>query len=508
VNYSYFGNIYKKLTTLKLASLVMASFLVCILFSAYAFAQGSPKELENPFESKVLILGVRTAANEIGNDVKEFESNGFCGAFGEELEKKMLDKVLDKTEVIYKPVENNSLDRIKWKRYDGLRRNVVHVECGPNSKPSNPSDLSKWASDIKFSEKPFYTSGIKLLVKQSLLDSIELESIESAAEKLAAVLKKANILALKDTTTFSLLNESPLLFKLKSADSQADALDKLETSENSAYASDALIITTLFTRGVDEYTTSENETLRDWRPAYGAFENVNKYAIFPQDGSYLVEESEQYHIAIKDTTSYAGELMKVVDDTLNPDFVRKWRETLKKAEAIETSADVEVPVSRKQSTPNRFEWINELDGFALISAALIFLLLLLIIQSIQNHNRNTLKNTPKTENSVNVTVNPIIDLRAVKGGKKTSVIDRERELTADEIRKILDRISASTSSDKIAQNKAFVEGSDLHTREPSLNKKLIKALEVGSIAAIEKSISHPLAAFFIEGFKEMRNQVK
>jgi hypothetical protein len=487
VNYSYLYNTYKRLITLKLASLVIASFLMCILFSAYAFSQEERPATISPFKSGNFIVGVRTAAYDIGHDVSEAWSGGFCGVFGERLKDELSDKGINNgkdIQVSYIPIGNNYLGKA-WERYDGLRDNIIHVECGPNSLPS---DHPPWARGIAFSKTPFHKSGIKLLIKKSLLDSIKGNN-----KSLSAVAAKAKISVAENTTTFSVLNNYSE-YDVRPTDSRDDALDQLEKFEDYAYASDALIIKHLFSRGAEKSETAKGEVLSKERSAY----KDNGYTIFPNNDSYLADESEEYIIAIKEGTAYADDLMQAVENTINSDSIKAESLKLKKAEIIPT---ITPSISPGINLPDRLMWI---------AVASIVLLLLWLIQSVLNRNKNTPRRTP--ESSVRVNVNPVIhthtDVQSVSASKTASATIRGEELTeiADEIRTILESIHASTSSVKIAKNKAFTEGSDLHIRQPSVNQKMVKILEAGSIAALEKSISHPLAVFFIEGFKEMRNQ--
>ena len=491
MNYSHLKSRYKSSEAQRLAWLVVLSFLTCIIFSTHVWAQVERPATISPFKSNQLIIGVRTAAYDVGRDVDENFSSGFCGSFGEGLQDELSDRNI---QVTYLPIENNYLGN-EWERYDGLRDNIIHVECGPNSRPSNNP---KWARGIRFSDMPFHQTGIKLLIKESFLNGIK------GNKKIADIAKVTTIVVDKSTTTFTVL-DSFSDFKVIGTGSRDDALDKLDKYEDYSYASDALIINHLLKKGAEKFVSATGEVLMEERAPY----KDNGYTIFPNDGTYLAGKSEDYVIAIKDGTPYSDELMEAVERTIKSDFIKEESAKLEQAEVIRSIDSGRDSFFR---LPDGFQWII---GIIIGVVLLLLFALGFLLRAFSKPNKTVIGNAPESpqetsRNSVHVTVSPIItsssDSQATAAGERALAYRYRQEFEGigNEIRQLLESIKNSSISEKVAENKAYNLGSELDSENPQIYRKILKALEVASIETIKQFIKHPLATFFVKGFEEIR----
>lgn len=72
---------------------------------------------------------------------------------------------------------------------------------------------------------------------------------------------------------------------------------------------------------------------------------------------------------------------------------------------------------------------------------------------------------------------------------------------AKDIKDLLNQLSADYPSDsyRVLSAKAV----DEVDKNPQLKSRIIRGVKAGSLAALEKTIDHPVAQFFIEGVKEV-----
>ena len=263
--------------------------LACILISVPTVSQIKLPE-------NTLKLGVRTSAYPIGNNVKGTDAGGFCGTFGEELQKELASKG-QQIKVKYISIVNQHKQPIN-PRYDGLKKGKIDIECGPNSISSGnlPSGNGK---GIEFS-KPFYTTGVKLLLKEELA-----EKLNSGLQEL----KEVKIGVFKDSSTLKVLHNIKDI-KVYEYESGREALNALEDNQVQAFANDALIVGTLLKNGV-------NQPGQPSRPPY---ENLG-YTIYPNSLSkspYLTgKPTEEYAMAVKENTPFSTDLLNAINNTLN-----------------------------------------------------------------------------------------------------------------------------------------------------------------------------------------------
>lgn len=501
---------YKKLKCISTQTLILIT-AVSFFTTTFPFMeiQAQPTNSFNPYSSKELIIGVRTAAEAIGNDVREFSSGGTCGVFGKELGKTLSQSGI---KVKYTPIQNNYLGG-GYERYDGLRLNRIHIECGPNSLPSSSSP--SWVGEVSFSETPFYTTGIKLLINQSIVD--DLPNDEESVAKLAG---KVNILVSANTTTRTELEGFPNLSVIP-IENRDQALDLLEQETDYAYASDALIVKTLLNRGIEEIRDKNGNIIQEYRQSYR-----NKgYTIYPPDSTYLLGETEKYAIAIKEGTSYEQDLMSSIEETINSSKMEGERKKLKKAEPIRVLSKRVPDLPDDPIIPDPPPNPDPIFPAGWILAILFGLLLLLLLcisilyfggsrrskQVEQQKQQGTRHEPPNGNVNISITSSPSTEIgSSIQGGQgnASQVLTREQaqDKMAAEIREILRNIDALDTSFRRARVKALKEGERLHEKNSKLSRRLTEAIEAGTISAIESAVDHPLAAFFIDGFKEFRNQ--
>ena len=497
---------YKKLKHISTQTLILIA-AVSFLTATFPFMkiQAQSTNSFNPYSSKELIIGVRTAAEAIGNDVREFSSGGTCGVFGKELERNLSQSGI---KVKYTPIQNNYLGG-GYTRYDGLKNDLIHIECGPNSLLSSSSP--SWGGGVSFSETSFHTTGIKLLISQSIVDGLP-----NDGESVARLAGNVNILVSANTTTRTELEGFPNLSVIP-IENRDQALDLLEQEINYAYASDALIVKTLLNRGIEEIRDRNGNIIQEYRQSYR-----NKgYTIYPPDGTYLLGETEKYAIAVKEGTSYEEELMASVEKTINSPKMEREREKLKRAEPIRTFPEPSPepdPEPSPEPSPEPDPFFPSGWVLAILFGLLLILLLLYIFMLYLGNPRKSrqveqqgIRHEPSNGNvNISITSSPSTEIgSSIQGGQGNASQVLTREQTQDEmaaeIRQILKNIDALETSFRRARTRALKEGEKLHKNNSKLSRRLIEAIEAGTISAIESAVDHPLATFFIDGFKEFRN---
>ena len=253
----------------------------------------------------------------------------------------------------YKNIENEYLEK-EYKRFDGLRNEIIHIECGPNSKDIETDDV---AEGIKFSI-PFYKTGIKLLMKKTLIDKIS----NFAENKKAEILKSLTIVTVNDTTTYRRLSEENSL-ATETKDTRKEAiefvLNQNQIGDQVVYASDAPIIRTIIKQGIKkEKKFSDSQKFKD-------------YGVFSQEADTYItkEKTEEYAIAVKEGNS-SGSLIEIIDLIL------------KNPSAKLEKAKQEIRDFENQKYKIEDDSILQRDDSSILPIVLIFCLLLVCILGI------------------------------------------------------------------------------------------------------------------------------
>ncbi|MEG4069562.1 transporter substrate-binding domain-containing protein [Microcoleus sp. Pol11C2] len=283
----------------RLGIILALACLACILSYVPAVSQTSPTQLPNPLK-----LGVRTSAYEIGNNVSINRAGGFCGTFGEELKKELANNG-KQIEVEYHEIKNDG-SGYKYPRYHGLKTDnlpeKIHIECGPNSSSSQNLETAK---GITFS-KPFYQTGVKLLLPQKLASDLD-----DGHQKV----RNIKVGVVKETTTSLLLGG--IVDNIEEYDTRDEALDALDVKTIEAFASDALILQTILERG----TPSKHPYIQ------------KGFTLFKKDG-YLTDSREEYVMAVeaKEKSTFSNELIDSINRTLKRDEISQAKQKLKQIE--------------------------------------------------------------------------------------------------------------------------------------------------------------------------------
>jgi ABC-type amino acid transport substrate-binding protein len=337
---------------MKYVAILISSSLICILNSNHVLSQ------PNISEDRI-ILAVRT----ISYPVRQF-----CTAFENTLKRNL------KNNIATIPILNEYKGKA-YSRYDGLLNdsptaNSIHVdiECGPNSISSG--ELVNSASRRPFSEKvafsdPFYTTGVKLLLRREIAQKLK----DSPPNSLGQMLKDLNIGVFDGTTTLKEFKKRensyqsvPIEPIVDSVDKRRgtnaleralSALDNPETQINgrkiNALASDSAILQSFLKNGVDPSGKDGELIYIKGRKPY----KQENFAIFPSqefpspdNSQYLpgFNEQEKYAIATKKRAGSENSLSKIVNDSLQD--LKNTDSELSKAQnelKIYDEADVKVP---------------------------------------------------------------------------------------------------------------------------------------------------------------------
>lgn len=400
----------------KLLTVFTVSILVCIVTSSYAFSQ--PNLLNNE-----LVLGVRTIAPPVA---------GFCYAFRDTLQEYVGQEITVRDVPILNEYKGSF-----YSRYVGLLKNPfnpahVDIECGPNSISSgqliNLDSGKPFSEEITFSE-PFYTTGIKLLLKKELAQSLKNSTSSGESEK---NLKALTIGVLQNTSTLEQLKDTETLYQREPIGSIEDpsdprrginsleralrALDNDGVLDNGkridAFASDAIILQSLLKDGV-EGSGEEGELIYiQKRSGYSG-----DYTIFPSeefpspDGSTYLPglKQEDYALAIAKGTDNEAWLSTTIDRSLDNlstpgSKLRKAKDILKPYEVgqVPLSSSTTSPISFP-STPSSDRWWIPIVVAAVAAFASIVVALLnpQLVSTIVNWIRGGQSRTPRpTEKTI------------------------------------------------------------------------------------------------------------
>jgi Bacterial extracellular solute-binding proteins, family 3 len=333
---------YRLTKKLKLGLVVGLVCLLCIFGVSNTIAQtgSGSSQLPNPIR-----IGVRDAAYPIGNHISQSSVVGFCGVFGQALKDKL------KIEVKYKNIENEYLDN-NYHRFDGLRIGVKNkiegsdIECGPNSSSIQENTLV--AGDIEFSDRSFYSTGMKLLLKEGIAREIS-QDLKS--------LKKYVIGYVENTSTsekFSKVED----IKVQPFPTREKALDALELgTEIQIYASDGIILRSLLRQGL----TQRNDLFPSKK--------------FPsQKGKYITgnEATEHYVMAIAKNSPYHETLKTAIDEVLSLSTLVNQKESLLEYEDQSISLGDLPPTSDTEKPPpppQKNHFMDSIPGIILVLIA-------------------------------------------------------------------------------------------------------------------------------------------
>jgi hypothetical protein len=263
----------KKFAAIKFLTIAIVVFFFCVCINTITWSQDN-----NKLPDKINII-TRNFVTLIGK-------NGFCGDVIKELKTELKTHGSSIGEVEDGSNDGKGEDNY---RYQGLTHGAIkqgvfyqyHLLCGTNSITDNndlltdDNTLKKEASPhrekvIKFS-KPFYETGIKLMIKKELLKKeLKKDFSQLSTDEVIDYLKKHHqdkkIGVEKNTTTLAKLQGEG--FGIKPFNSRNDLI----SSQEEIKASDAIILR--------------------------SFPGNDDYVIFPKGNQYLLNEGEKYSIAI------------------------------------------------------------------------------------------------------------------------------------------------------------------------------------------------------------------
>ena len=284
---------------------VMKLYSAIIIFVCLITQIGAKNAVAQSTLPQKITIGVRELASSIGKVKTSGTWGGFCPLFKQELEK-VLQQENPNTIVQLSPITNEYVNR-----YDELKRNLVQIECGPNTIISDQTILAEknW-EHVAFSE-PFHTTGIKILLKKESAKSREDQEGSIAQDKLNNIKFGVTF----DTTTYYQIKNSG--YDFITFRTREEALQALEKGEKiQAYADDALILKTLLE---SDY---QNEG----------------YALYPQEkGSYLPKTAqENYGLAVLKDSDYAQQLLSQINQTLETENIKQYQDKLNNEESGKT----------------------------------------------------------------------------------------------------------------------------------------------------------------------------
>ena len=298
-------------------TIALLILFICI-FSTNALSQETlPKGIR---------VGIRDAAFPIGNLTGSGQYDGFCGAFIEELRDELSRQ---SPQIRVTPLEKSIENQYRGKnypRFGALLDDKADIECGPNSRSSLDLKIEgrpnkTFGDEVELSTNNFYRTGIRLLLKKDTAEELE----KASSDDLQDQLQKLKIAVLRHTTTLQQFEAQKQHYKNyvpypidESLQSKYDirdiALKALEDDKVRAFASDAVILQTLFEKGVQ----GEPEFRKDREPYK---DRDQTYTIFPLKGYLRYLDEQLYAIAIRKNTKYSDWLRTTIDKVLdNPNL--------------------------------------------------------------------------------------------------------------------------------------------------------------------------------------------
>lgn len=251
---------------------------------------------------KPIILGVRTFAYGMGDNVKTHSAEGFCGTFGKELEKELV-RNFKLIKIQYRNINNEGLGQT-FPRYHGLKEGWVHIECGPNSKAS--ANIPE-GQGIEFSNV-FYKTGVKLLLEQSLADDLTSNNIKLTDIKVGVLVATTTLNVLK-----GVINKNNII----QYHTRDEALNAIDNGTIQAFASDSLIVNNLLENGVNQYKQQRREAYKS-----------RGYTIYPTNSYLTTTATEEYVMAVKKGTKFSRELIDLINKTLEQEEISRAQDKL------------------------------------------------------------------------------------------------------------------------------------------------------------------------------------
>lgn len=285
----------KKIRSIITIPLILLGYT--ILYSPSAVSQ------QLAFKEDTLRLGIREIPLPIRN---------FCLTFGEELKNTL--SLEDSPPVLKQGSIENEYREEGYGRFDGLRDGEVHIECGANS--ITAEDLPAFKGAITFSDR-FYTTSVKLLLRQNLSAELGQLSEQKQNEKLQSL----SIGVLYDTTTQAAFADRPQYGNVtvfrgdKTSNPLEQALNALEDGDIEAIASDGIILRSFLLEGVEGRNSDQQNkpAFRSRRAPFGD----RGFSLFPQEGPLPgISANESYGMAISEERDDYKQIMRWVNTTL------------------------------------------------------------------------------------------------------------------------------------------------------------------------------------------------
>ncbi len=240
-----------------------------------------------------LRLGFRTSAELFGKvryqSGYNFDAEGFCIELGKKIGNEI------GRNVVFHPIANDNAGDA-FIRYEGLRDDLIDIECGPNTIFKPEEAEFTWQKNIIFSRE-FYNTGIKFLLPKEIFDKLNHDFLDE--------IYKIKIEVVENTTTYAVLRDNSIYHNYihlnedgNAANSIYDALQTLDNDKDRnlyVFASDLPILKTILKN---------------------AYFNKN-YKIFPEkDYEYLpsIHNPEYYGIALNSKAKYKKRFDLTVDE--------------------------------------------------------------------------------------------------------------------------------------------------------------------------------------------------
>jgi Effector-associated domain 1 len=341
-------------------------YIPCVISATYA----QPSSLRLP--ELPIILGVRDTVPIIDND--------FCkGAFQTALEKELKREGLSGNLVKPWPILNQQRGR-SLPRYDGLIKEQVHIECGPNSERSRHlfyetgTQKTQYEELVSFSNI-FYSTNVKLLLTRTLAD--ELRALpESELRNRYKTLKIGFI----PRTTTALQFEKATDSQDNKFYSKSTAIEVEENGDARKKALEELI------NGRIEALASDGIILRSFLESL----NPKEYEIFPSDKLPYLSPEEYVLVFNKTSNKYLTRDLENVINRALAQIVQKQKEKLKAYEDGSTNPPPPKPIDTINPTPtispdhiaqtsNKENLYFQILTFTLLLFGLLYLVFKLVI---------------------------------------------------------------------------------------------------------------------------------
>jgi hypothetical protein len=430
---------------------------ISYLFSTdYINAQTPPDPVGTPFETGELVIGVRTVAYDVAHYENERSVGGFCGEFGRRLGEHL------NLSVRYIQIDNVYNER-QYKRFDGLRENYIHVECGPNSRPiGSPS----YAQEILFSKAEFHTTGIRLLLKKEKRDQLMSKDIDLSSLKISVLKQTATEEILRDNEELLQSIADPL------PESRIELINSLLAGEYDAYASDTLILDTLYSRNFDINECQEGSgtcNKKSFAPLV-----LQGFVIYPQE-SYITGETptDKYVIAIweklyEEGSELSNKLKDGIEEVLTNGSLNKAIKELEQAEKLSIESVAPSFILRA------WEFIKT-NALKFIVVILSLIIALLSIPFVLASNSSKTRSNPMMSNEERNTLS-------------------ELEAILTEIKRDIDNKPKQTQ-----RALGLSAGIELFRNDPRVRRSL-KILSAAGSAALER-INDPVTSAIIAGLR-------